>query len=107
MGAMEKRDSQGCHLNVNFVRSAEVVREDDDCLRHQLERFWAVEKSGVIPDAKVSRTAEDNKGEFSEEVVKTVKRNFYVDNCLKSLKSAEDAVELVDQLRDILSKGGF
>ena len=311
MGPMEKSDSQDCHLNVNFVRSAEVVREDDDCLMHQLERFWAVENSGVIPDAKVSmsvedkralaimeqsvkledghyqvalpwrqlynrsmaerrlqmlknrlqqdselcqnykatmeqyltmgharrvplnevrvqdkplwylphhpvqnkpgktrivfdcaakyrgtslndqlltgpdltnsvagvltrfreeevalsadiecmfhqirvapadqdafrflwwpngdltqqpvdhrmevhlfgatsspscsnfalrRTAEDNKGEFSEEVVKTVKRNFYVDDCLKSLKSAEDAVEFVDQLQDILSKGGF
>ena len=316
MGPMEKSDSQDCHLNVNFVRSAEAVREDDDCLMHQLERFWAVENSGVIPDAKVSmsvedkralaimeqsvkledghyqvalpwrqhppflpynrsmaerrlqmlknrlqrdselcqnykatmeqyltmgharrvplnevrvqdkplwylphhpvqnkpgktrivfdcaakyrgtslndqlltgpdltnsvagvltrfreeevalsadiecmfhqirvapadqdafrflwwpnsnltqqpvdhrmkvhlfgatsspscsnfalrRTAEDNKGEFSEEVVKTVKRNFYVDDCLKSLKSAEDAVEFVNQLQDILSKGAF
>ena len=53
------------------------------------------------------KTAEGNKGEFSEEVVKTVKRNFYVDDCLKSVKSAENAVELVHQLQDILSKGGF
>ena len=38
------------------------------------------------------RTAEDNKGEFSEDVVKTVKRNFYVGDCLKSVKSVENAV---------------
>ena len=44
------------------------------------------------------RTAEDNTGEFSEEVVKTVKRNFYVDDCLKSVKSVGNAVEVVDQL---------
>jgi len=52
------------------------------------------------------RTAED-KGELSEDVVKTVKRNFYVDDCLESVKSVENAVEVVDQLREILSKGGF
>ena len=53
------------------------------------------------------RTAEDNKHEFSEDVVRTVKRKFYVDDCLKSVKSVENAVEVVDQLREILSKGGF
>ena len=37
----------------------------------------------------LKRTAEDNKGEFPEEVVRTVKRNFYVDDCLKSVKSAK------------------
>ena len=40
-------------------------------------------------------------------MVRTVKRNFYVDDCLKSVKSAKNAVEFVHQLRSILSKGGF
>ena len=35
----------------------------------------------------------------------TVKRNFYVDDCLKSVKSAKNAVEFMHQLRS--SKGGF
>ena len=55
----------------------------------------------------LKRAAEDNKGEFPEEVVRTVKRNFYVDDCLKSDKSAEKAVEFMHQLKSILSKGGF
>jgi len=37
----------------------------------------------------------------------TVKRNFYVDDCLKSVKSAKNAVEFMHQLRSILFKGGF
>ena len=53
------------------------------------------------------RTAEDNVGEFSEDIVKTVKRNFYVDDCLKSVRSVGNAVEVVDQLREILSRGGL
>ena len=35
----------------------------------------------------------------------TVKRNFYVDDCLKSVKSAKNAVEFMHQLRS--PKGGF
>ena len=53
------------------------------------------------------RTADDNKVEFTDEVVKNVKRNFYVDDCFKSVKSSETAADIVDQLRNILSKGGF
>ena len=52
----------------------------------------------------LKRTAEDNKGQFPEEVVRTVKRNFYVDDCLKSVKSAKNAVEFMHQLRSILFK---
>lgn len=36
MGPMERSVGEDCHLNVNFVRSAEALREDDDCLMHQL-----------------------------------------------------------------------
>ncbi|XP_078372656.1 uncharacterized protein LOC144656297 [Oculina patagonica] len=61
MGPMEKSDSQNCHLNVNFVRSAEVERKDDDCLMQQLERFWAVENFGVVPNCKASMSVEDKR----------------------------------------------
>jgi len=59
MGPMERSIGEDCHLNVNLVRSAEALREDDDCLMHQLERFWAAENSGVIPESKVSMSVED------------------------------------------------
>ena len=53
------------------------------------------------------KTAEDNKDEFPEDIIKTVERNFYVDDCLKSVKSSEQAVSLVNDLCDLLAKGGF
>lgn len=53
------------------------------------------------------KTAKDNKDEFPEEIIKTVERNFYVDDCFKSVKSSELAVSLVNDLCDLLSKGGF
>ena len=77
-------------------------------VEHRMEvHLFGATSSPSCCNFALKRTAEDNKGEFPEEVVRTVKRNFYVDDCLKSVKSAKDAVEFMHQLRSILSKGGF
>ena len=55
----------------------------------------------------LKRTAEDNKTEFDPQTVETVKKNFYVDDCLKSVRSDDDAVRLASELRELLSRGGF
>ena len=75
---------------------------------HRMEvHLFGATSSPSCCNFALKRTAEDNKGGFPEEVVRTVKRNFYVDDCLKSDKSAEKAVEFMHQLKSILSKGGF
>ena len=38
------------------------------------------------------RTAEDNKEDFDPKAIETVERNFYVDDCLRSVASEEEAV---------------
>ena len=53
------------------------------------------------------KTAEDNKASFNPETVRTVERNFYVDDCLKAVASEESATLLVKDLTELLSKGGF
>ena len=53
------------------------------------------------------KTVEDNNRDFEEEAVKTIKRNFYIDDCVKSVKSVDCAIQIVVELRDLLSKGGF
>ena len=42
-----------------------------------------------------------------EEVVSKVEKNFYVDDCLKFLPSAEEASHHASDLRCLLSRGGF
>ena len=77
---------------------------------HRMEvHLFGATSSPSCSNFALRRTADDNKGEFTDEVVKTVMRNVYVDNCtcLKSVKSSENAVEVADQLRNILSKGGL
>ena len=55
----------------------------------------------------LKQTADDNQEMFSEEAVRTLRRNFYVDHCLKSVKGETKAISLVSELRALLSKGGF
>ena len=53
------------------------------------------------------KTAEDNKDSFSLEVTNTVMRNFYVDDCLKSLPSEPNAIAHINSLRRLFSRGSF
>ncbi|XP_074649414.1 uncharacterized protein LOC141904651 [Tubulanus polymorphus] len=53
------------------------------------------------------RCALDNTELFDATVTDTVLRNFYVDDCLKSVGTVHDAVRLLSQLIEILDKGGF
>ncbi|XP_053274096.1 uncharacterized protein LOC128436341 [Pleuronectes platessa] len=53
------------------------------------------------------RTADDNAEHFPHEVVNTVKCNFYVDDCLKSVASEEVAVQVVKDVTALCHKGGF
>ena len=55
----------------------------------------------------LKKTADHNREDFDAATVETVKRNFYVDDCLRSVATDTQAVRLAGQLRELLSKGGF
>ena len=53
------------------------------------------------------RTAADNKSNFHEDVKNAVERNFYVDDCLKSVEDEQKAIWMVAQLSQLLMLDGF
>ena len=55
----------------------------------------------------LKKTADDNGTLFNEETIRTVHRNFYVDDLLKSCKTVQDATQLAVRLKSLLQKGGF
>ncbi|KAL9958201.1 hypothetical protein ACROYT_G035182 [Oculina patagonica] len=65
--------------------------------RMTVHLFGAVSSPSCATFAK-RRNAEDHKHVFSPDVVSTVMKNFYVDDCLKSLPSAGVAVKHVEEL---------
>lgn len=55
----------------------------------------------------LQKTAQDNTGDFGHEVVNTLLKNFYVDNCLKLVKLTKVAIKLREDLCALLLRGGF
>ena len=55
----------------------------------------------------LKRTADDHGDEVVKEVVETVRRQFYVDDCPKSVSDIEDGIKMVGGLKQLLSRGGF
>ena len=74
--------------------------------RMTVHLFGAV-SSPSCANFAMRRNAEDHKHEFSPDVANTILRNFYVDDCLKSLSSSSAAVKHVADLRKLMSIGRF
>lgn len=53
------------------------------------------------------QTADDNEEKYGKQAAKTVRRNFYVDDLLKSTTSVEEVTTLADKLTGMLKEGGF
>ncbi|XP_013409147.1 uncharacterized protein LOC106172792 [Lingula anatina] len=53
------------------------------------------------------KNAEDHGKDFDFQTVETVYRNFYVDDCLNSVETVDEAKRMITQLTSLLQKGGF
>ena len=74
--------------------------------RMAVHLFGATSSPSVASYA-LRRTAEDHRDTASPDAVQTVLRHFYVDDCLKSVATEDDAVRLVKDLQALCSSGGF
>lgn len=52
--------------------------------------------STSIANFALRETAQDNASSFPHEVTSTIMENFYVDDCLKSVPTEQEAVELTE-----------
>ena len=55
----------------------------------------------------LKRTAIDNEFQFVPEAAKTLMKNFYVDNLLKSTPDAQSAISLIKAVTKVCKAGGF
>ena len=55
----------------------------------------------------LQRTAKENAEAYSPGAVDTIERNFYVDDCLKSLPTVHEAISLVNELKKLTAEEGF
>ena len=94
--------------HVNFLRFLwwPDVDISKDLIAHRMlvHIFGAVSSPSCATHALL-KTADDN--EDPKEVINTIRHNFYVDDCLKSINSRQQAISLYRQLTEVCAKGGF
>ncbi|GAA6232368.1 uncharacterized protein LOC120493481, partial [Lates japonicus] len=72
-----------------------------------LVHIFGATSSPSVATFALQKCATDFADEFGQETAKTVKFNFYVDDCLKSASDEDTAITLCTELRSMLAKGGF
>ncbi|XP_033099312.1 uncharacterized protein LOC117102969 [Anneissia japonica] len=104
---------RGCSLNDKLLQGLDLTNTlIGIMMRFRLEEVaFMADIEAMFYQVRVSdkdsqKTADDNSG-FDDAVTNTVRRNFYVDDCLKSVATENEAVHLSQQLRDLLKTGGF
>ncbi|XP_060605456.1 uncharacterized protein LOC132757974 [Ruditapes philippinarum] len=69
--------------------------------------LFGAKSSPSCANYALKRTAQDFSGKIDSDIVDTVMKNFYVDDCLKSVDNVDHAKSVVKDLQTVLSKGGF
>ena len=72
-----------------------------------LVHIFGATSSPCCANKALKQTAEDNKARLCPEAVKTIQKNFYVDDLLKSVATTESAITLANQLVRVLKECGF
>ena len=72
-----------------------------------LVHLFGASSSPCCASFALKKTANDNNASFDVLTIDTVNRNFYVDDCLKSVPTVPEAHRLVSQLSNLLAQGGF
>lgn len=71
-----------------------------------LVHIFGAKSSPCCANKALSMTAQD-KENYPPEVIRTVRRNFYVDDVLKSVPNTDQAIPLASDLMKLLREGGF
>ena len=72
----------------------------------QVHIFGAT-SSSCCSNKALRQTADDNEDKYGSEVAEAVRRNFYVDDLLKSVQTTDQATILAFNLIAMLKEGGF
>ena len=101
------------HVNPNDTDALKFMWFPDGDLSKQPEEYQMLVHlfRGIWPSScanyALRRTALDNSDKFDADIVRTVQRDFYVDDLIKSVKTSEDAIRMQQQLTRMLACGGF
>ena len=80
---------------------------DEPAEYQMLVHIFGATYSPCCANKALRQTADDNEDKYGSEAAETVRRNFYVDDLLKSVQTTDQATALAVKLTAMLKEGGF
>ena len=98
-------EEQRSFLRFLWWENADLSRPHED---HEMcvHLFGGTSSPGCSNYA-IKDTSEEYKEEFGILAAETLKKNFYVDDCLKSVLTVEEAIQLIQNVKGMCAAGGF
>ena len=69
--------------------------------------MFGAKSSPSVANFALKQSAIDQRGKFDDYIIDTVTRNFYVDDCLTSTDTEEEAARLINGVTTLLKQRGF
>ena len=69
--------------------------------------LFGATSSPSVANFALRKTAVNNGANYDKAVADTVEKNFYVENCLKSVPTSEEGIDQAKVLRDMMANGAF
>ena len=91
-------------MKANFCGQKVQSRKQKSMSIH--DTFLGAKSSPTCANYAWHKVAKDN-AVNDESIVRTVQRNFYMDDFLKSVRTPQEAFEIYQKVKDILMKGGY
>ncbi|XP_028416310.1 uncharacterized protein LOC114540230 [Dendronephthya gigantea] len=118
-----RQESVGIAADIeSMFHQVKVCPKDQDSLRFlwwpdNLEKppeeyvmtvhIFGATDSPCAANSALKKTADDNEADFDPGTITTVKKNFYVDDLLKSLNTTAEAIHRAEELIKLCELGGF
>ena len=100
---VDERDTDA--LRFLWWQDGDLEKEPD--VYKMLVHIFCATSSTCCASFSLRQTAKDNQDTYSAQTIRSVERNFYVDDLLKSVKSENEALKLIKELKELLQRAGF
>ena len=74
---------------------------------HMTVHIFGATSSPGCSNCALKVTANDNEQELGSTAAALLRRDFCLDDCLKSVKSVDEAVDLIENVKEMCIRGGF
>ncbi|XP_028412945.1 uncharacterized protein LOC114535824 [Dendronephthya gigantea] len=99
--------TKGCRDFLRFLWWPQGdTSKEVETYRITVHLFGAASSPGCSNFA-LKQTADDNERDIGERAAEFLRKNFYVDDGLKSVPSIDEAISLISQTKEMCSRGGF